>query len=141
MKEGFVYALRVPGGAVKIGRTVNLEARLKQLQANYGAGCFYLSTWHVSDAAETEYAAHRACQDFLVQREIFYASPVGALDISEPIVERIDRLVALGGGRQYPEPATRRPAERERIARMLGLRPTWVRSSLRKLQKILGTEN
>ena len=93
-KAGFVYATRLPDGSIKIG-AASSEARALAAQTYWIKPVKVIGWWRVSDRYEGERAAHLACAQWWVTRELFYVAPLDWLDISEPIVEAISRALGM----------------------------------------------
>lgn len=73
-KEGHVYVFLISEGVYKIGRTYNIQKRLKSLSSgNPGIKCIW-SAWS-RDCFELEKRIHIAMRNFHVDREFFSLTP------------------------------------------------------------------
>jgi hypothetical protein len=70
-RSGFVYVIQDESGLVKIGRTRNVERRMKALSTAASSALTLVAFWVCDDAAEREATEHEFWSDCRVRGEWF----------------------------------------------------------------------
>lgn len=70
-RSGFVYVIQDASGLVKIGRTKDIEKRLRALSTGASSTLSVVTYWSCEDAAEREAIEHEFWSEYRVRGEWF----------------------------------------------------------------------